>query len=120
MPALILVVDDNVDLRDTMAELLALEGYEAITAINGEDALEILSSLEGLPDVILSDWHMPEMDGEALYQVLRGDESYRNVPFILMGQFQSSRAMEAQFPDAHFLDKPFSPIELTKLLESLL
>jgi CheY-like chemotaxis protein len=119
MPALILVVDDNEDLRDTMAELLDLEGYAALTASSGKDALAVLSSLETVPDVVLSDWRMPDMDGEALFNALRADARFQQIPFILMGQFQSSREMMKHFPGAHFLDKPFNPDELIILLQSL-
>lgn len=119
MSALILVVDDNVDLRETMAELLMLEGFEALIAVNGLDALEMLSSGDMIPDIIVSDWRMPDMDGEELYKTLRSDARYVHIPFILMGQFQSSQAMVKQFPDAQFLDKPFSPNELITIIRNI-
>lgn len=120
MPDLILVVDDNVDLRETMAELLGLEGFQTVTAPNGEVALDVLSSLEVLPDVIISDWRMPEMDGEAFYQNLRANPDYDHIPFILMGQFQSSSSVRQLFPGADLLDKPFNPDELINMVLSLL
>ncbi len=120
MPDLILVVDDNVDLRETMAELLGLEGYQTVTASNGEVGLDVLSSLEVLPDLIISDWRMPEMDGEAFYRTLRAKPDFEHIPFILMGQFQSSASVHQLFPDAAFLDKPFNPNELINMVFSLL
>ena len=119
MPILVLVVDDNQDLRETLAELLNLEGFQVITASNGEDALVVLGSNETLPGVILSDWRMPDMDGEGLYQALRADPRFQHIPFILMGQFQSSHEILQNFPNAQFLAKPFNPEELINMIRSL-
>lgn len=61
----ILVVDDDNDMRETLAELLRLLGYETQVAHNGKEALDMLRELAARPGLILLDLVMPCMDGEA-------------------------------------------------------
>ena len=65
----LLIVEDNHALREGLGEMLSLEGFSIVGAINGRDALEKMNSFT--PDLILSDISMPEMDGlEALPHIL--------------------------------------------------
>src|SRR5205814_9611983 len=57
--ARVLVVEDDLDIRETVAELLLEEGYEVQTAVSGRDALEYLAEAPALPDVVLLDLMMP-------------------------------------------------------------
>lgn len=70
----ILVVEDEPDLRDTMCDLLELEGYAVVRAANGREALEALEEA-GSPCLILLDLMMPEMDGWQFLEALRGRPS---------------------------------------------
>ena len=70
----VLVVDDNADMREYVARLLA-ERYEVETAANGEEALA--SVLANPPDLVLSDVMMPGLDGFGLLQALRGNPETR-------------------------------------------
>jgi CheY-like chemotaxis protein len=67
--SLVLVVDDDPDQRALFTELLEAMGHQVIDAPNGEVALELACQLE--PDLVLTDWHMPRMDGLTLCQKLR-------------------------------------------------
>lgn len=78
----ILVVDDEEQIRKLVSLALRRAGYEVILATNGQEALERLS--EALPDLIISDVMMPEMDGLALLTHLRSDPITRVVPLILL------------------------------------
>ena len=74
MPAahsLILVVEDEAESRESLRELLQMEGYDVETASNGKEALEKLDALE--PCIILLDLFMPVMDGWAVLDQLRAD-----------------------------------------------
>ena len=70
MPAKILVVDDDLQQRSDLAEMVQSLGFEVAMATDGEDALAKLRSFKA--DVILTDLMMPRMDGVALLQVLSG------------------------------------------------
>lgn len=69
--SVVLVVEDEAESRDTLRELLELEGYSVETATNGKTALAVLETLE--PCVILLDLFMPVMDGWQVIDQLRAD-----------------------------------------------
>jgi CheY-like chemotaxis protein len=78
--ALILVVDDERDIRSTVAEMLELEGYAVDEAANGADALEIVE--RRAPDVILLDMRMPVLDGWGFATELR--RRGMQIPIVVM------------------------------------
>ena len=109
----ILVVEDHDDFRETLRAFLFQAGAKVETAANGFEALDLLET--GIrPDVIVSDIHMPRMDGCELVTVLRRG-SFARVPVIaLTGQASDVailRTLEAGF-DAHLV-KPVSGDVLT-------
>jgi CheY-like chemotaxis protein len=69
--SVILIVEDEEDSRDSLRELLELEGYKVITAVNGQDALDQLATVD--PCVMLLDLFMPVMDGWKVIDRLRAD-----------------------------------------------
>lgn len=79
--ALIMVVDDEVDITETYAMLLALHDFAVVTAHNGADALAKLQ--EGMPDLIISDCMMPVMNGVDFCAALRRVPGGEQVPVIL-------------------------------------
>jgi signal transduction histidine kinase/DNA-binding LacI/PurR family transcriptional regulator/CheY-like chemotaxis protein len=78
----VLVVDDDPGTLDLHSRLVKQIGCRAVTARNGREALEAIG--EALPDLILLDLMMPEMDGFALLEELQGRESTRNIPVIII------------------------------------
>ena len=78
---LILVVDDEFDVLSAYAMLFEYRGYRVRTAGNGEEALA-MAALER-PDIVISDYMMPVMDGAQLCLLWRSDPDLRQVPFIL-------------------------------------
>ncbi|KKL66858.1 hypothetical protein LCGC14_2140790, partial [marine sediment metagenome] len=60
---MLLIVDDNEDILFNLKIMLETRGYDVLTATSGKEALEMLSSLENLPEVIISDIMMPSMNG---------------------------------------------------------
>lgn len=81
----ILIVEDEHDLRETMRDLLEMEGFETVTAINGQDGLAQLQKIEGCR-LILLDLMMPVMDGWEFLDILRHQERHRfgNIPVVVV------------------------------------
>jgi CheY-like chemotaxis protein/predicted transcriptional regulator len=95
----VLVVDDDADIRQQLAEILAEEGYDVITAANGREALERLRD-GGRPSLILLDLRMPVMDGWALRAELKKDPRMQQIPVVLLSG-QGNAREEATRLDAH-------------------
>ena len=110
----ILVVDDDVDTREMLREVLELDGYRVALAANGRDALERLRS--GLaPALVLLDVMMPVMSGAELLTELRRDPRFARMPVVLVsafGQIAEPLAVLAQ----GYLPKPIDLDRLTDLL----
>ncbi len=109
---LILLVEDDPGIRDTLAECLAAERYGVTPAENGAEALERVRG--GVrPDLVLLDLIMPVMNGAELLERLRADGVLGDVPVVLMTAAAPASGMEMPAADA-VLPKPF---ELDELLE---
>jgi len=78
----ILIVDDNEILRTALDEMLSLAGFETSTASNGRDALSKMEKV--LPDLIVSDISMPEMDGYTFFDAVRSRSEWLSIPFIFL------------------------------------
>lgn len=105
----ILVVDDNPDNMTVVSDLL-LPFYEILVAPSGKRALEILAS-EKLPDLILLDVMMPEMDGYEVIQRLKSDERTQNIPIIFLTAMDSTRDEEKglSLGAVDYVTKPIRP-----------
>jgi two-component system response regulator MprA len=110
----VLVVEDDADTRNNLADILIEEGCEVDVAANGQEALEQVKA--GLPDVILLDLNMPVMDGWAFREALRNlDQADRARIIVLTADFQS-REKARRLGARACLTKPF---ELDDLLDTL-
>jgi DNA-binding NtrC family response regulator len=120
MSAVILIVDDEANLRKTLAEILSARGYAVLEADDGTTAVEILR--EATPDLIFSDWKMPHMGGEKFLQHLRGEPRLAAIPVIVITAFGSSHsAIEAVRLGAYdFVTKPFDLDEIVLAAERAL
>ena len=81
MKTLLLIEDDTV-LRETTAEILELEDYKVVVAANGKRGIEQARIM--LPDLIICDIMMPELDGYDVFKLLSEDETTKKIPFIFM------------------------------------
>ena len=80
----ILVVDDDVDIREVLAETLEDRGFEVVTAANGLDAIRIVRRMTAPPSIILLDLMMPVMDGYGLLEVRRNDPTLASIPVAII------------------------------------
>jgi len=105
----ILVVDDVSENIDILMETLKSD-YKVIAALNGEKALRLINS-KNLPDLILLDIMMPEMNGYELCTRLKLDEKTRNIPVIFLSALSEEKdeAKGLQLGAVDYITKPFSP-----------
>jgi two-component system alkaline phosphatase synthesis response regulator PhoP len=78
----ILLVDDEVDLVETVRFPLEMEGYQILVSHNGEDALN--QARKEKPDLILLDLMLPKLDGYKVCRLLKFDERYKHIPIIML------------------------------------
>jgi CheY-like chemotaxis protein len=109
----VLIVEDDSDLREMMAQLLTLEGFQSATVANGKEALRYLSSGD-TPNVILLDLMMPVMDGWEFRRVQQADPVLASVPTIVLSALDQARA--ADLKPAAFLKKPLDFDRLLQLV----
>ncbi len=84
MKPLILVVDDNNDILLNVRITLEQNNFEVITSSNGQDALNILSKTDKIPDIIVSDIMMPIMDGYDFFRKVSSTSKWSRIPFIFL------------------------------------
>lgn len=116
----LLLIDDDPNLILLVQDYLEFQGYDVITADNGEEALAILQN--ETPDLIICDIMMPEMDGYELVKRIRQDERVSWIPVIfLSAKGQTSDRVKGLTTGADvYLVKPFEPEELVAQVESSL
>lgn len=112
MSETILIVDDEVNLRKTLAEILRKRGYATLEAADGVEAIELLR--ETTPALIFSDWKMAKIGGEEFLLHIRNDTRLASIPVIIITAFGSSHtAIEAVRLGAYdFVTKPFDLEEI--------
>jgi len=121
----IMVVEDNIDETKLIKMALEPEGYEVITALNGKEAKEKISTEK--PDFIVLDVMMPEMDGFAFCSWFKLNKDYKGIPVVLLTgvgkhiydtKYPVRGVMEADADD--YLEKPIKPEVLLETISRLL
>jgi DNA-binding response OmpR family regulator len=114
----ILVVDDEYDLADLLAELLAERGHRVTTAINGMLGMALLMSKEF--DLVISDFMMPVMDGLEMVKSMRVEPKLAAVPVIMMSAQIETVAAAGNGLVQAVLQKPFRPKALFAMIAEVL
>lgn len=116
----ILLVDDELNLRETITELLIYQDYDVKTACNGQDALEVLENW--FPDLIVCDIMMPVMDGFMLHEIIKEIHPLNAIPFIFLTAKKENNLMRKCLLEGvdDFVSKPFKIKELISIIESKL
>jgi CRP-like cAMP-binding protein len=114
----ILIIEDNKDIRESSVEILVLAGYDVLEADNGKIGVELAQ--QHLPDMILCDIMMPELDGYGVLYLLSKNRETSNIPFIFLTakaeRADMRKGMEMGADD--YLTKPFDDMELLNTIES--
>lgn len=114
----ILLIEDNQDVRENVAEILTLSDYEVLTAPNGRDGVEIAQ--REIPDLIVCDISMPLLDGFGVLHLLSKAPETSRIPFIFLTArsdretFRKSMEMGAD----DYITKPFEDSELLRAIET--
>ncbi|MEW6055344.1 MAG: response regulator [Bdellovibrionota bacterium] len=116
MTKTILVVEDDHDIRENMAEFLLSEGYEVRTAANGKEALDLLNTTLA-PSMILLDLMMPVMDGFRFRQEQEKDPKIAHIPVVLMTATPQVENTKTRLGAIAFIRKPIDIEELSSLLQ---
>ena len=113
----ILICEDDDNLRLLMRVMIGA-GYTMLEAGDGDEALALAA--EHRPDLILLDLMMPRMSGLDVLRRLRSDVSVDGTHIIVMSAWPDSREASLEAGADRYLQKPFEPDELTRIVESLL
>tara|TARA_R110002124_G_scaffold40042_4_gene125826 strand:- start:50 stop:1114 length:1065 start_codon:yes stop_codon:yes gene_type:complete len=113
----ILLIEDNPEMRENTAEILELANYKVITACNGKEGVHVAQ--HEMPDLIICDIMMPELDGYGVLHMLGKDEETTGIPFVFLtakaerDDFRKGMIMGAD----DYLTKPYDDVELLNAVE---
>ena len=120
MQPTILVVEDEKDILDLVEYNLEQAGFKVLTALSGDDALEIVNKHH--PDLVVLDLMLPGLDGKEVCRRIRQSESTREIPVIMVTAKaeEIDRIIGFEIGADDYLTKPFSPRELVLRLKAVL
>lgn len=116
--AMILVADDDPKLLKMLRRTLAYEGFDVITATDGQAAVQMACEVK--PDAIILDWLMPEIDGIGVLQTLRAEQNQVPVLMLTARDAVEDRVEGLDQGADDYLIKPFAPVELVARINALL
>jgi len=117
----IMAVDDSASIRQMVSFTLAGAGYQVVEATDGEDALSRLAGV-GAVDLVITDVHMPRLDGIGLIKSLRGGGPAKFTPIVVLTT-ESQPAMKQAARDAGataWITKPFKPDQLLAVVKKVI
>jgi DNA-binding response OmpR family regulator len=115
-PKKILVVDDEVDLVETVRFPLEMEGFNVLVSYNGEDALS--QARKEKPDLIILDLMLPKLDGYKVCRLLKFDERYKHIPILMLTAKtqEKDKVLGKETGADEYITKPF---EMDYLMEKV-
>jgi len=116
----ILIVDDEVDLVETVRFPLEMEGYHVLVSYNGEDALN--QARKETPDLILLDLMLPKLDGYKVCRLLKFDDRYKHIPILMLTAKtqEKDKALGMETGANEYITKPFEMDDLLKKVKAYL
>ena len=113
----VLIIEDDADLRQHVAEIVKSEKYAVITAANGHVGVEL--AIKKQPNIILCDMQMPEMNGFEVIDLLKKSINTSHIPFVFVSSKAEKEDIQAGLDKGAnaYLCKPFSRAQLLKELE---
>ncbi|MEW6374545.1 MAG: response regulator [Thermodesulfobacteriota bacterium] len=119
-PKKILIVDDEVDLVETVRFPLEMEGHHVLVSYNGEDALN--QARKENPDLIILDLMLPKLDGYKVCRLLKFDERYKHIPILMLTAKtqEKDKLLGKETGADEYITKPFDMDELLKKVKAYL
>ena len=115
----ILVVDDEPDVLKILSLRLAKTGYEVISAIDGQGALDLARQM--IPDLIILDVYLPDINGDDIAKIMKEDKKLKDIPVILISATATSIAQRAKECGANgYIAKPFESEGLIDTVKKVL
>jgi DNA-binding response OmpR family regulator len=118
-PKKVLIIDDDADYRQLMGEVLQMEGWQVLTAGDGEEGLEV--ARQKRPDVVLCDLLMPRSNGFLVCTQIRGDYTLRHTKLVVTSgrDYDSDRLAAREAGADEYLTKPIKPYDVLALISRL-
>ncbi len=117
----ILLIEDDIDLQQTMAEYLSREAFDVVSAMDGQAGLEMVQP--EMPDAILLDVILPKMDGFKVLEAVKSNEKTKNIPVILLTNLESMEDIQRAFEKgamAYLVKADFRLEDVVKKLKEIL
>ena len=116
----VLIVDDSMLMRQTISKVVEKAGWAAMTAKDGREGLKLLQSGQ-MPDVVITDLEMPNMDGFGLIQALKGNPQLSSIPVVMVTSRTERiyRDKALTLGASKFLTKPVEGAELKSIIHHL-
>ncbi len=116
----VLIVDDEVDLVETVRFPLEMEGYHVLVSYNGEDALN--QARKENPDLILLDLMLPKLDGYKVCRLLKFDNRYKHIPILMLTAKtqEKDKSLGMETGANEYITKPFEMDDLLKKVKAYL
>ncbi len=113
----VLIIEDNYEILENTVEILQLEGFATISANNGRIGVELAK--QHIPDIILCDIMMPELDGYGVLAELKKEPTTSDIPFIFLTASVERKEVQAGFDMGAkgYIRKPFDTEELFKTIQ---
>ncbi|MDD4894616.1 MAG: response regulator [Candidatus Omnitrophica bacterium] len=121
MAKTIMLVDDELDLLKVTSFRLKRAGYEVVTAVDGQAALDLLKGNK--PDLVLLDVHLPIIDGYEVCKRMKENEELKQIPVIFFSATSSAQKIEAKTKELNaqgYLIKPFEAENLINIIKKLI
>ena len=118
--AKILIVEDEKNIVETLTYNLDKEGFLTVVATDGARGLEL--ARRELPDLVLLDWMLPELDGLEVCRLLKREETTRHIPIIMLTvkSAETDKMLGLEMGADDYITKPFSPRELVARIQAIL
>ena len=118
----ILTVDDDEDIRNTITEMLELEGFETVWAKNGQVALDYMLAIPDaeLPDLVLLDYMMPVMNGQAFVEAKEKVKKLKSIPVVMMTAGGNLLNVMDKIETGGYMSKPMDIDTVIKMVKHFL
>lgn len=113
----ILLLEDNVELRKLVKQALEMGDHRVLSAGTGLEGLHLLQTTDFIPDAIVCDLNMPEMDGATFIRRVRTVQAWANAYIIILSGNEEDRALALECGADDYIQKPFSIFALAHLLD---